>query len=332
MDRSKIEWTDTTWNPIRGCSRVSEGCRNCYAERVARRFVGPGLAYEGLTERGRWNGKVRVIEEKLCLPFKWKEPRKVFVNSMSDLFHESVSVKVIAEVFAVMALAGAERQLCRRPKCNHEDCPAFNGDAENEPIHTFQVLTKRPKRMRAVLSERYFFNEVQEASRRLAYSFEESEEMIHHAGWPLKNVWLGVSVEDQKAADERIPILLSTPAAVRWISVEPMLGEINIRSWLRKCDDKNIDWVVCGGESGAGARPLYPEWARSLRDQCQEAKVPFFFKQWGEWAPPSELPPKVAIGRWDTGGPDPDGQIPKRYGKNAAGKLLDGREWSEFPR
>ena len=252
MGDTTIEWTNKTWNPIRGCSRVSEGCRNCYAERVAARFGGPGLPYEGLTTKdGRWNGKVVVVEEHLADPLRWKKPRRIFVNSMSDLFHENVSDETIDQIFSVMV-----------------QCPQ----------HIFQVLTKRPERMQ---------------------SYMESCQMgADDVGgrFPWDNVWLGVSVEDQKSADERIPHLLRTPAAVRWLSVEPMLGPVDLAKagWnFHDFDpefDVQIQWVVCGGESGAGARPMHPAWARSLRDQCVAAGTPFFMKQMDKKQPiPEDL-------------------------------------------
>jgi len=301
-DKSKIEWTDATWNPVRGCSVVSEGCRNCYAMQVAARFSGEGQAYEGLAYRNssgaHWTGKVRLVEEHLEDPLRWKRPRRIFVNSMSDLFHESLDEIDIGQVFGVMALAKQ---------------------------HTFQVLTKRPARMLSILE-----------TARICFDFDE----------PLPNVWLGVSVEDQKTADERIPLLMKTPGAVRWLSVEPLLGPIVFdRSWLNVCAQTHapwidshptLGWVVVGGESGPGARPMHPDWVRSIRDQCVAAGVPFFFKQWGEWFPVSrDASSRVRLStdpRWhlwpDQGDESP---VSKRVGKKAAGRELDGREWNEYP-
>lgn len=247
--KTKIEWTDATWNPLRGCSRVSDGCRNCYAEKVANRFSGPGQPYEGLIAKGgQWNGKIKLVPEKLSEPLRWKKPRMVFVNSMSDLFHESVPDDFIDKVFAIMA---------RRPK------------------HTFQILTKRPERMLRYLSSTNIGRRVN--------SYLPST--VNYS-MPLPNAWLGVSVEDQVTADERIPLLLQTPAAVRWVSAEPLLGPVNM-TWVDRSDGMMverfpfIDWVVAGGESGAKARPMHPEWVRSIRDQCVAAGVPFFMKQMG---------------------------------------------------
>lgn len=303
---TKIEWTDKVWNVLRGCSRVSEGCRNCYAERTATRFSGPGQPYEGLAKfhhlaadlgiEPHWTGEVRFIPELLDQPLHWKKPRKIFVNSMSDLFHEKVTDKWLSEIFGIMAL-------CEQ--------------------HTFQILTKRPARMLDVASRWWG------GSGRLDVG-------------PPHNVWLGVSVEDQKTADERIPLLLQTPAAVRWVSYEPALGPVDFTYALSQCHNftpykgdygaalvtRGIDWLVAGGESGPGARPADPMWFRGVRDQCYLARVPFFFKQWGEWIPAHTL--NLPTSRTYKGEVK-DGAIMLRVGKKTAGHLLDGRAWQEFP-
>ena len=298
-DNSKIEWTDATWNPIRGCSRVSEGCRNCYAERVAARFSGPGMPYEGLIKFGkpssvrdpRWSGEVRMVPEHLAAPLRWRRPRRVFVNSMSDLFHESLTNEQIAAVFGVMAAT---------------------------PRHTYQVLTKRTKRMRAWFEwARRDFTEQQRGIASAPNTFramldaafevlgQPSKPVLDAAWrahdddvWPLPNVWLGVSVENQAAADERIPELLATPAAVRWISAEPLLGPVdfaaaspNARSLV-----EDLDWIVAGCESGPGARPCDVAWLRSLRDQCKTAGVAFFLKQAVEPPFPHDQPAAMLAG------------------------------------
>ncbi|MBW4978299.1 phage Gp37/Gp68 family protein [Marinobacter adhaerens] len=283
--KTGIEWTESTWNPIRGCSRVSEGCRNCYAETVANRFKGPGEPYEGLIAKGgQWNGEVKLVEHKLDEPCRWSKPRMIFVNSMSDLFHENVDFETIHRVMLVMQ------------KAQH---------------HTFQVLTKRPERML-----RFFKWWGGECER----SFPEV----------MPNVWLGVSVEDQATADERIPLLLDTPAAVRWISAEPLLGPVDLSSLPYPCKVKgNIHWVVVGGESGRNARPMHPDWARSIRDQCQTAGVPFLFKQWGEWLPVLGQSEGVPI--WGKKHSFEDGTFMGWVGKKDAGRSLDGRTWDQYP-
>lgn len=340
-DKSGIEWTNATWNPLRGCRRVSEGCRHCYAERIAARFSGLGQPYEGLATRTqlgpRWTGNVRLLPELLDQPLYWAKPRRIFVNSMSDLFHEDVPADFIWDVFAVMAAC---------------------------PQHTFQVLTKRPARMQAMLRLPGSVHKLDTACDALAV-----RQGWCHADnwqWPLANVWLGVSVEDQAAADERIPLLLRTPAGVRWVSAEPLLGPINLAQahkaymdgkWYEPDDQPNrLDWVVVGGESGPGARPMHPDWARRIRDDCQRAGVPFFFKQWGGWMPRSEIADDVRFllvvrgkswgcldieGKfypettpWNGRQNDPDHNhevTVYRIGKSAAGRLLDGREWNEYP-
>lgn len=245
--KTGISWCDSTWNPLRGCSRVSEGCRNCYAEIQAAKASGPGEPYEGLAEtradEAHWTGKVVLVEKHLEDPLRWQRPRRIFVNSMSDLFHESVSwEKTIDRIFEVMAQAES---------------------------HTFQVLTKRAKNMRDYVQDWY---------RRTQHPI-------------LKNVWLGVSVEDQAAANERIPFLLDTPAIERFISAEPLLGPIDLgeaaapntqgRAANQGLGIRHLDWVIVGGESGPNFRPMKKEWAESLREQCAKARpeVEFFFKQ-----------------------------------------------------
>lgn len=508
-DNSKIEWCDATWNPVRGCSRVSSGCTRCYAETVAARFSGPGLAYEGLARRtasgeARWTGEVRVVPEHLDDPLRWKRPRRIFVNSMSDLFHERLTNQQIAVVFGVMAAA------------KH---------------HTFQVLTKRPARMRdwfewANAQRRYGGAESDpgEVMQCIAIDSGIKFKSLEEVPWPLPNVWLGVSVENQPAADERVPLLLQTPAAVRFLSCEPLLGVVDISTWLghypvheaesrnergsglsgssprgtsdrsgrpdmagheprrqpmvRQRDDiqvrqatrrpsdwvvspsprdgeqqaiagsgtsagmeaflrsdtrwpdnqsqerrqgrqpssqlrtgdlfgtdyprlaspqgwadgpersaqrdveanrvpsernppsptswreaalnsgdvrhiaasgvenrsrgaVGISWCIVGGESGPGARPMHPDWARSLRDQCKAAGVPFFFKQWGEWAPRRDgVFGPLDVYMDDDGATTCPGGEPLLFrgqaimscvGKKAAGSLLDGVEHKAFP-
>ncbi|MDQ0842458.1 DUF5131 family protein [Streptomyces sp. V1I6] len=348
---TKIEWTDRTWNPVTGCTKVSPGCDNCYAENIANRFAGSAAFPRGFD--------VQVRANKVNDPLSWRKPSRVFVNSMSDLFHNDVPEPWLADIFAVMAAAQK---------------------------HTFQVLTKRHGRMRSLMNSKEFQSQVRDRATGKGLAIEEFS-------WPLPNVWLGVSVEDQKRADLRIPALVDTPAAVRFLSCEPLLGPVDLSKWMPPIspmpaadaprtwaewtwpdwvpqivrehvedfwgadqgrspahwirdmhqqgapafgatlamDDgfgrhprqivgryvhawnnigrlvldgdpdrefaytsfgikdrkrtQPIDWVIVGGESGRGARPMHPAWARGLRDQCTAADVSFFFKQWGEWGP-----------------------------------------------
>lgn len=315
-DKTKIEWTDATWNPVTGCTHVSEGCDHCYAESIATRFAGTPAYPDGF--------EVTLRPDKLDQPLRWKRPRRIFVNSMSDLFHSEVPDEYIAEVFAVMALA---------------------------PQHTFQVLTKRPGRMRSLLASGLFQRQVEElASSRAG--------RIVNAPWPLPNVWIGTSVESQQWADVRIPLLLDTPAVVRFLSCEPLLGLVDLTPCncrgdattgcarhnpgsltdtqlnARALHHPAVDWVIVGGESGPHARPMQPDWVRSIRDQCAAASVPFLFKQWGEWAPHASLRDEHA-----SVNPGPHVRASQLVGldrmdligKKAAGLVLDGRTWDEYP-
>lgn len=379
-DKSKIEWTEASWNPIRGCSRVSEGCRHCYAEGIAARFSGPGMAYEGLArivetpagKDARWTNEIAYAGDQVMLqPIRWRRPRKIFVNSMSDLFHENVPDEIIDRVFAVMTLC---------------------------PQHTFQILTKRPERMR-----RYFrigeqawhdrhFEAMEWVGERItvlsvretceAYGLPWKQPGCAEDVWPLPNVWMGVSVEDQVTAETRIPYLLDTPAAIRFLSCEPLLGPIDLgafgmgvhhhpdnqdgpelRALLRAVRSSVaggaiIDWVIAGGESGHGARPMHPDWVRGLRDQCAGAGVPFFFKQWGNYVPMfPQYADEYAIDESDMTGSGRDFPMEgvlyrdgyfydgvahqphvgvgafwmEHAGKKSAGRTLDGRIHGEFP-
>lgn len=335
--KSKIEWTQKTWNCVRGCRRKSAGCERCYAERQAIRI--PDYHEQNIirsTSRGpRWTGEVSLAPGHILdAPLRWTKPSLVFVNSMADLFYKR-PFEDIAAVFGIMAAA---------------------------PRHTFQVLTKYSARMVE------FFAWLEDEAKALEAGSGLTPEhgalasvcaiyaerlvgegrcqAAFEARWPLPNVWLGVSVEHQEAADERIPHLLSVPAAVRWLSMEPLLGPVELTPYLRgvcgrcgstgyahwcememscqDCPDDpsdplgtyddwpiSLDWIVVGGESGPGARPMNPSWARSLLAQCQSSgskPVPFFFKQWGSHNERGE-----------------------RVGKKVAGRLLDGVEWSMYP-
>jgi len=321
-DRSKIEWTDATFNPIRArnkatggvghfCEHVSEGCRNCYAERLQKRFNNP-IRYAA---QDRKLVDIFLDETVLRQPLAWRKPRMIFVCSMTDLFGEWVPDEWIDRVCAVMALC---------------------------PQHTFQVLTKRPERMRE-----WYAREPQDLINAQAGTLMHWDDMPD-AEWPLPNVWLGVSVEDQATADARIPLLLATPAAVRFVSYEPALGPVDfchhaqpegvVIDWLRGFDGgwppiPGLDWVIVGGESGPGARPMHPKWARSARDQCAAAGVPFFFKQWGEWVASAD----ARVGACDAyfWPAADDGTFPTEVsflvGKKRAGRLLDGRTHDAMP-
>lgn len=341
---TNIEWTDEVWNPLRGCSRVSEGCRNCYAERMAFRFSGKGMPYEGLVKSVNghpvWTGDIRLAQDVLDKPLHWKKPKRIFVNSMSDLFHEAVPDEWIDQVFAVMALA---------------------------PQHQFQILTKRAERMHSYLQLgranpvglEAMAQTLEAHSRhpdsKIGKGIKLAGDIPHLKVWPLPNVWLGVSAEDQKAADERIPLLLKTPAAVRWVSAEPLLGPVDLSAYLSS-PATSLDWVVAGGESGPNARPMHPDWARHLHDQCFATSTPFFFKQWGEWAPRSQCYHTLTNGhsaadldpnatkwpciRLTSSGHDGrdlahasngDDCYMQKVGKTLAGRLLDGVLHDAFP-
>jgi protein gp37 len=362
---TKIEWTEATWNPIVGCSIVSPGCTNCYAMRMAARLeaIGPrpdgsgnvGLMhYAGTTQNRRgkptWTGKVAMAADAvLTAPLRRRKPTTYFVNSMGDLFHEGVPDEWIDRVFAVMALA---------------------------PQHTFQVLTKRASRMREYMARRSGrHHPAMVFATCLSATGTVAHPSIDLTAWPLPNVWLGVSAEDQRRAYERIPELLATPAAVRFVSAEPLIGPIyfdplwlraspsamaasgrlpaNAPAWTR-IGSTALDWIIVGGESGRGARPMHPGWARMIRDQCATAGVPFFFKQWGEWEPlpadatvepQQDAARKHAIAAWNRSeqryriilgscvdhmqygcaeGNEERSTYVRRVGKAAAGRLLDG--------
>lgn len=319
---TSIEWTQATWNPVTGCSKVSPGCTNCYAERMSLRFGWSQYPWSA----AHAEENVVLHPNRLGIPLRWRKPRLVFVNSMSDLFHERVPLEFISKVWATMSLT---------------------------PRHQYQILTKRPERMAEAVA-----------------SLAERHRPPDGSRWPLPNVWLGTSVEDQRRADERILHLLRCPAAVRFLSCEPLLGPVEIRGPIESCRDcdpcigghpeqcavgswrsdvmqpDGIRWVIAGGESGPGARPAHPDWFRSLRDQCQAAVVPFFFKQWGVYRPvepgePSYGPGCVCVeengdrDEWHDGtvcyAYESTGAVMRRTGKKSAGAVLDGHEWRQMP-
>jgi protein gp37 len=326
-DKSKIDWTDATWNPVTGCTHVSPGCDHCYAASLASGRLKEVPAYKGLAVDGRFTGEVRLLPARLDQPLSWTRPRRIFVNSMSDLFHSDIPKEYLARVFAVMAAAKQ---------------------------HQFQILTKRAGVMRYLLNSEEFAC--------LVLGEWEKLRVKDHGNFPLTpdgkrvlvpNVWLGVSAESQKWAELRIPALVQTPAAVKFVSAEPLLGPIDLFGNVEEpgpavtregvmnlvdygtgiewdVDDQlGIDWVIVGGESGHEARPMHPDWARSIRDQCVKWGVAFHFKQWGEWKPVSG---PDHVGAWpervDYWG---DGTVSGRVGKKAAGRNLDGRTWDEWP-
>jgi protein gp37 len=274
-----IEWTDETWNPLSGCTKVSPGCDNCYAERITTRW-------------GRDFSKVEMHTKRLEQPSKWKRPRMIFVNSMSDTFHSSLTNHQIDVMFYAMFAA---------------------------PQHTYQVLTKRPNRVKRWWA-------------RLARAGYE---------WP-RNIWLGTSVESATYLP-RIDRLTETPAPIKFVSIEPLLGRIPYERLEVFLHFRQLQWVIVGGESGPSARPMHPDWAREVRDACVDYRVPFFFKQWGEWTPGENVesdrkyPTQSYFdGKWspctDDWVEEADyGPIMYRLGKKAAGRMLDGREWSEMP-
>lgn len=348
MSKTKIEYVDLTINPVVGCSKCSPGCDNCYAEKMAARWAkhpNPKIRgkYAGVVdESGKWTGKLNFDLSTLYnLP---QRPQRVFVGSMTDIFHDDIQVGEYSKSFL----------------------PTLFDHMDILSRHTFMILTKRSENMK----------------RWIDFTLE------HCVDKPMSNLWLGVTVCNQAEADEKIPVLLETPAAKRFVSIEPMLGPVDLTSidypdgLIEDADESGmldalrgltmddapthpaLDWVICGGETGPNARPMHPDWVRSLRDQCQAAGVPFFFKGWGEWG---------ATGtRLDTGLPSfamfesftrycnkaptwmhkgdklvrPDGHVPthgaeegksypmyivRRLGKKRSGRLLDGREWNEFP-
>lgn len=307
---TKIEWADMTINPVVGCSKCSPGCDNCYAERFATRLAkNPATAQKYavvIDEHGKWTGNFNVdLTPFASLP---KKSKRIFIGSMCDIFHENASYNWFLWIVHRMS---------------------------QYPQHTFILLTKRPQRMNKFISL--------------------TRETDTDCGlWPLPNLWLGVTVCNQAEADAKIPVLLQTPAAVRFVSVEPMLGPVDLghlswtdiigstadknaltgKTWIQgNCGESSqtlqgnrLGWVICGGETGPGARPMHPDWVRGLRDQCQAAGTPFFFKSWGEWWP----------GEWGRLYREKtisyaDGQDMVLIGKRRAGRLIDGREWNEVP-
>ena len=363
--RSRIEWCDATWNPVVGCSPVSAGCVNCYAARMAHRLGNNPATpqYAGLTgPDGRWLGQARMAQGHFNDPLTWRRPRRIFVCSMGDLFHESLHPVFVDNVVARMIMA---------------------------PRHQYMVLTKRPERMRD-----YFLSE-ETPGRLLRVSGVLSRiapEATPNLPWPLPNVTLMTSIEDQSSVGSRLPPLLEC-GAQGWrtgVSIEPMIGPVDVSPYLQDIihqDEiglagrngplitangitdhdpwmRGLSWVICGGENGRGARPMHPDWVRSLRDQCKDAGVPFFFKGWGEWGT-TRFDIRDGLPAWDVfhsfehycaKAPTrmckgdklicPDGHVPTsgckegktypmaiitRVGKRKSGRLLDGVEYNQIP-
>lgn len=333
-ETTTIEWTRNddgtpgrTWNPVTGCSKISAGCDNCYAETIAERFRGHAAFPKGFD--------VQIRANKVNDPLTWRKPTRVFVNSMSDLFHDEVNKEWIAEIFGVMAAA-------RR--------------------HTFQLLTKRHGRMRSLLNDPNFAHKVRHRAQGKGLAISDFT-------WPLPNLWLGVSVENQQWANIRIRPLMQTPAAVRFLSCEPLLGPVKLHRGHTHCPTHDIpggfctggcpdliapDWLISGGESGRKARPAHPDWFRALRDQCQDYRIAYFHKQNGEWADRTQITgdDRATASVWDdkrvlyvhpadgrTQGHGDWGMhdhlegwaCVQRVGKKKAGRELDGRTHDAFP-
>lgn len=389
MSATKIEWCDVTINPVVGCSKCSPGCDHCYAEKFAARLVKNPLTrqkYAGTVDSsGQWTGKINGVWMSNLPSPRDRKKKRIFIGSMGDMFHENVRFDMLTRMFAVAA-----------------HCPQ----------HTFMFLTKRPERMREFMTDTSTRanDERGQAYKDVARIYGVDADM-DGLRWPLPNVWLGVTVCNQQEADEKLPVLLDTPAVKRFVSVEPMLGAVDIAKYLygsyecglscgkrmafrdspekqcTKCgftgpddyatwgdgdcevcpkcgqdgccgeieeicpdcghymvrehpDTPNIDWVICGGETGPEARPVHPAWVRSLRDQCQAdyVKTPFFFKDWGGWLP-TEINCDGRIGTWFNGKfvdnhgniEDPSCNMSRAKSKIYGHNLLDGREWNEFP-
>lgn len=305
MSKTDIEYGDRTWNVLTGCTVKSEGCKHCWAQKMAKRLKAMGRPeyQDAVDEKGNWTGVITLVPERLNEPFSWRKPQHVLVEYMGDLFHGKTQASYLDKVFEVM---------------------------KTTPQHTYQTLTKRPELMQAILFDKK----------------------------PLPNVILGVSIENQKRANERLPFMqtLALRGWRTWVSYEPALGPVDWKGW------EFLNQLICGGESGPGARPMHPDWARSARDFCQANWIPFFFKQWGNWMPVAELyaddGPDTAFGYMDhwLAQMEPNGTIPvmtaplrqeggwheyqpcpgswfmANVGKKAAGRLLDGKMWSEMPK
>lgn len=306
MATTGIEYGQTAWNPITGCSKISEACQNCWAERMSKRLAG---RYGYPSDKPF---SITLHPDRLAEPLRWKKPRTVLVSFMGDLFHDDVPDSFLDQIFAVMAKAQQ---------------------------HTFLVLTKRPER-----ANNYILRAMYDEDCCYGGWYEAIEKLGIPDATPLENIWVGVTIENQSRADERIPFLLQIPSKVRFVSIEPMLGPVDI---IKAMDFAMINgdvpvqgiaqwlhWVICGGESGPRSRPMHPDWARSIRDQCVNEKVPFWFKQWGEYISISQMPEETYRAwdvyhgtecRWDEDDPI------WKAGKKKNGNLLDGQVWEQRP-
>lgn len=338
MAQTSIEWTMKVWNPTTGCDKVSQGCKFCYAEGMHKRLRAMGQP----KYKHEFLGGAQPYEADLLKPLSWRKPTTIFVNSMSDLFHKDIPFEYIDMVFAVMKAT---------------------------PQHTYQVLTKRIDRALEYWNSKDLFKRLDAAYLKVmdkaspegihvisAAAYEQKNEIY---GWPMRNLWMGTSVENQEAADARIPFLIQIPAHVRFLSCEPLLGPVNFSDWTYPKElvgmpvenyegsessnlKQGIDWLIAGGESGHHARPMHPDWARSLRDQCEDAGIPFFFKQWGGWregfigGTPIKNMAMVCNDGSIIIGKDaiPGGKrasLMSKVGKKEAGRMLDGLEHSQYP-
>jgi len=341
LNNTSIEWCTQTWNPVRGCTRVSKGCMNCFAEVIAGRFSGKGLAFEGFATRtpagGRWTNKVALMPGKLAEPFSMRQPELIFVNSMSDLFHEDLGFSATSAIFGVMAAC---------------------------PQHTFQILTKRPQRAleyfawltkRGEDGKQLFPDDPEDwrirqllnvSARRAGADMNPDARQNHGGPWPLPNVWIGVSVEDQETADERIPQLLRIPAALRFVSYEPALAGVNFSNWLfgrvepcancprdEDCNcgftprhqlegEAGLHWIIVGGESGNEARPFDLAWAREVIYECGIAEVPVFVKQLGSH-PMTRLSPSAELALKAFGGRGQGRLEPMRFRSRKGGDVTE---------
>lgn len=318
MKQTAIEFIEGSWNPIRGCHAVSAGCENCWAERIAGRYAKKGETYYGIAklvkDKPKWTGKVQWVGEKFWDPLDWS-PRRVLVGSMTDLFYPKIIDEWRDNIFGLICML---------------------------PSHRFMVQTKHVEEMREYFTHPKVFKRIEAAARQLYKERYHSRYVsAGHLKGPLANTWLGVSVENQKAADERIPILQDIPAPLRWVQGAPLIDQVSLAKYLK--GRKAIDWVIADGESGEDARPCDPAWMRLLRDECKAAKKPFFLHQWGAWVPATTDQLKEMYGDikpilqfWKSGDMSvnlvrSDKLTMQKSAKKMEGALLDGEDWKQIP-